>query len=68
MTEMSTIEMLSANRLPAPRFPYSPMAKAGGEVFDANGPLPSRAAIGVSALPLNGGVEIEFSFYKGEQP
>ena len=135
MKETPMIEMLSSEQLPAPRFRYSPMVKAGKhyqmagmialdretgqlesggvyletrkilanlvaalpdfglelkdivsariyttqfnefpeinkaweEIFDADGVLPARTAMGVIALPLGAGVEIEFSFYKGEQ-
>ncbi|MBN4075129.1 MAG: enamine deaminase RidA [SAR86 cluster bacterium] len=38
--------------------------QAWEEVFTVDKVPPARAAVGVSALPLNALVEIEFSFYK----
>lgn len=38
--------------------------KAWEEVFTEGTVPPARSAVGVSALPLNALVEIEFSFYK----
>ena len=41
--------------------------KAWEEVFSEDIRLPTRTAMGVSALPLSACVEIEFCFYKREQ-
>lgn len=38
--------------------------QAWEEVFNSDLAPPARSAVGVSALPLNALVEIEFSFYK----
>jgi 2-iminobutanoate/2-iminopropanoate deaminase len=46
---------------------FAEINKAWEEVFSENMPLPTRTALGVSALPLNAGVEIEFYFYRGNQ-
>ena len=44
------------------RFPD--INKAWEAVFSADMRLPARTAIGVSALPINASVEMEFWFYK----
>jgi 2-iminobutanoate/2-iminopropanoate deaminase len=44
------------------RFPD--INRAWEEVFTSDVAPPARTAVGVSALPLNASVEMEFRFYK----
>lgn len=70
------IEALSSKNLPAPRFRYSPLIKAGPFYKTAgmialdkdSGVLePARTAVGISVLSLQANVEIEFMFYKNQE-
>ena len=70
------IKALSSKNLPAPRFRYSPLIKAGpfyktaGMIALAkdSGVLePARTAVGISVLSLQANVEIEFMFYKNQE-
>ena len=42
--------------------------EAWEEVFSTARRLPTRTAVGVSSLPLNASVEMEFSFYMPDRP
>ena len=44
---------------------FADINKAWEGVFTQDIQAPARTALGVSALPLGAGVEIEFMFYKG---
>ncbi len=61
---LSLDDMVSA-RIFTTEFDNFPAINAAWEsVFTAEGHLPARTAVGVSALPLHAAVEMEFTFYK----
>ena len=66
MNEFSlALEDLVSVRIFSTKFDQFPLInQAWEEIFTENIVPPARAAVGVSALPVNALVEIEFTFYK----
>lgn len=61
---LRSADMISAT-IYTTEFDSFPAINAAWErFFPADGPLPTRTSIGVSALPLKAAVEIEFTFYR----
>ena len=57
-------DMMSANVFIADMSTFPLVNKAWEEVFTPDQRPPTRAAVGVAALPMGAAVEIEFMFYK----
>lgn len=62
--DLTLDDMMSANVFVADMSEFSLVNKAWEEVFTPEQRPPTRAAVGVAALPLDAAVEIEFMFYK----
>ena len=57
-------DLMSANVFIADMKEFPLVNKAWEEVFSLDQRAPTRAAVGVAALPMGAAVEIEFMFYK----
>ena len=62
--DLTLDDLISANVFIANMTEFPLVNKAWEEVFTAKQRPPTRAAVGVAALPLGAAVEIEFMFYK----
>ena len=62
--DLTLDDLMSANVFIADMSEFPLVNKAWEEVFTADQRPPTRAAVGVAALPLGAAVEIEFMFYK----
>ncbi|MCZ6895431.1 MAG: RidA family protein [Gammaproteobacteria bacterium] len=61
---LSLDDMVSARIFTTEFDNFSAINAAWESVFTAEGHLPARTAVGVTALPLHAAVEMEFTFYK----
>lgn len=62
--DLTLDDIMSANVFIADMSTFPLVNKAWEEVFTPEQRPPTRAAVGVAALPLGAAVEIEFMFYK----
>lgn len=62
--DLTLDELMSVTIFTADFGAFPAINSAWEAVFAADGHLPARTAVGVSALPLNAAVEMEFTFYK----
>lgn len=62
--DLTLDDLMSANVFISDMSEFPLVNKAWEEVFTAEQRPPTRAAVGVAALPLGAAVEIEFMFYK----
>ena len=62
--DLTLDDLMSANVFIADMTEFPLVNKAWEEVFSTDQRAPTRAAVGVAALPLGAAVEIEFMFYK----
>ncbi|MBT8140756.1 MAG: RidA family protein [Gammaproteobacteria bacterium] len=62
--DLTLDDLISANVFIADMSEFPLVNKAWEEVFSEDQRPPTRAAVGVAALPLGAAVEIEFMFYK----
>ena len=62
--DLTLDDLMSANVFIADMSEFPLVNKAWEEVFTVEQRPPTRAAVGVAALPLGAAVEIEFMFYK----
>lgn len=61
---LSLGDLVSAHVFTTDFASFPAINEAWEAVFAADGPLPARTAVGVTALPLGAAVEMEFMFYK----
>ncbi len=63
--DLAPSDMISATIYTTDFDKFPDINKPWEAVFTDPGALPTRTAVGVSALPIGASVEIEFMFYKG---